>query len=393
MTHIASVLVLDGEQRSALAAVRSLGRAGARVQVASARPQPLAGASRHVSSVCATPDPMRDAQGWVDAVLHHAVRNDVQFILPMTDVSTALLAPQRGRLPPGCSLLCPSATAYEALTDKQRLLEVAHRVDVAVPQTLVAQDAAQLQQAATQLGYPLVIKPARSRYVQGNAVHSTSVTLVPDAQHLQAVLPTLGWLGPINALVQQWVPGSGAGVFALYGPTGPVAWFAHRRLREKPPSGGVSVLCESAVPDPALLLPSARLLESAGWWGPAMVEYRVTPTGQAVLMEVNGRFWGSLQLAVDAGVDFPALLLELGLGRPARAPPDYATARRLRWLLGDIDNLLLQWRSGPTPAARRRALLGFLATFFDGRCRQEVLRLADPQPGLREWGQWLAALR
>lgn len=393
MTHIASVLVLDGEQRSALAAVRSLGRAGAQVQVASARPQPLAGASRHVSRVWSTPDPMADAQGWVDAVLHHAAQGGVQFILPMTDVSTALLAPLRARLPPGCSLLCPSAAAYEALTDKQRLLDLATRVDVAVPRTLVAQDAEQLQHAAAHLGYPLVIKPARSRYVHGNAVHSTSVILVRDAQHLQAVLPTLAWLGHVNALVQQWVPGTGAGVFALYGPEGPVAWFAHRRLREKPPSGGVSVLCESTLPDPAVLQPSARLLESVGWWGPAMVEYRVTPSGEAVLMEVNGRFWGSLQLAIDAGVDFPALLLDLGLDRPPRAPQPYANGRRLRWLLGDVDNLLLQWRAAATFSARRTALGDFLATFFDARCRQEVLRLADPRPGLREWGQWLAALR
>ena len=295
MTHIASVLVLDGEQRSALAAVRSLGRAGVRVQVASARPEPLAGASRHASQVWRTPDPTRDAQGWVEAVLQCAAQGSAQFILPMTDVSTMLLAPLRARLPTGCSLLCPSAQAYEVLTDKQRLLELAHCVEVAVPQTLVASDAAQLQHAAAQLGYPLVIKPARSRYVQANAVHTTSVSLVRDAVQLQRLLPALDWLGQVNALVQRWIDGTGAGVFALYGPAGPVAWFAHRRLREKPPSGGVSVLCESAMPEPAVLLPSARLLERANWWGPAMVEYRMTPAGVPVLMEVNGRFWGSMR--------------------------------------------------------------------------------------------------
>ena len=40
-----------------------------------------------------------------------------------------------------------------------------------------------------------------------------------------------------------------------------------------------------------------------------MVEFKLDARdGVAKLMEINGRFWGSLQLAVDAGVDFPAIL-------------------------------------------------------------------------------------
>ena len=82
------------------------------------------------------------------------------------------------------------------------------------------------------------------------------------------------------------------------------AVFAHRRLREKPPSGGVSVYRESVAPDPSLVARAAALLAGLGWRGVAMVEMKTDArTGTPYLMEVNGRFWGSLQLAVDAGVD------------------------------------------------------------------------------------------
>lgn len=72
---------------------------------------------------------------------------------------------------------------------------------------------------------------------------------------------------------------------------------------------------ESVVADPALVERSRRLLARLNWQGVAMVEYKIdASTGMPYLMEINGRFWGSLQLAIDAGVDFPRLLLEVATG-------------------------------------------------------------------------------
>jgi len=43
-----------------------------------------------------------------------------------------------------------------------------------------------------------------------------------------------------------------------------------------------------------------------------MVEFRVDARdGTAKLMEVNPRFWGSLQLSILSGADFPYLLYNL----------------------------------------------------------------------------------
>lgn len=392
MTQVARVLVLDAEQRSALAAVRSLGRCGLRVSVASAAAAPLAGASCHVDEVVHTPDPQQDVEAWLTSILGYLSRAGCSYVLPMTDVSTMLLAPARHLLPEGCVLLCPPSEAYEALTDKGALLIRAAALGIAVPETLHAADATQLHSAVRQLGFPVIIKPARSRYRLGNAVHSTAVRRVDNEAELEQLLEQAHWLGPLPALVQSWIPGSGAGVFALYGTQGPVAWFAHSRLREKPPQGGVSVLCESAPVDPQLQHLSQQLLTSVGWCGPAMVEYRVTPAGMPVLMEVNGRFWGSLQLGIDSGIDFPALYLQLAQGLNVPASTHYQVGRRLRWLLGDLDNLLLQLRGRVAQGRRRKALRNFAASFFDPLCRQEIWRAGDTRPAWREASQWLGAL-
>ena len=119
------------------------------------------------------------------------------------------------------------------------------------------------------------------------------------------------------------------------------AEFAHRRLCEKPASGGVSVYRESIAMDDDLRERSRNLLNRFGWFGPAMVEYkRDSATGRAYLMEVNGRFWGSLQLAIDSGVDFPQLLVRCALGQPSERIHSYRVGVRSRWWWGQVDHLV-----------------------------------------------------
>ena len=142
-------------------------------------------------------------------------------------------------------------------------------------------------------------------------------------------------------LLQERIVGPGIGVFACYRQGRPVALFSHRRLREQPPWGGVSVLCESAPLDPVARDFAIRLLDEIGWQGVAMVEFKQDlRDGLPKLMEINGRFWGSLQLAIDAGVDFPALLLKASAAS-GDGSASYRLGVRSRWLWGDIDSLLL----------------------------------------------------
>jgi hypothetical protein len=118
--------------------------------------------------------------------------------------------------------------------------------------------------------------------------------------------------------VLERVTGEAACVSLLYDCEGRLqAHFAHRRLREWPHSGGPSTVRES-IHDPTLLARARRLLEALAW------------RGLAHILEINPRFWGSLHLAVESGVNFPALLVNMALGRPA--PFDgYRTGVRSTW--------------------------------------------------------------
>src|SRR6185503_12080629 len=112
--------------------------------------------------------------------------------------------------------------------------------------------------------------------------------------------------------------------------------------------------------------------------------------GDAVLMEINGRFWGSLQLAMDAGVDFPALLVDAALGRRTTPVTAWRSGVRSRWFWGDADHLLARLRHSaadlhlPADApSRLAALAGFIAASVRP-WNDQVIRFSDPRPALHE---------
>jgi hypothetical protein len=198
---------------------------------------------------------------------------------------------------------------------------------------------------------------------------------------------------PANAfplLLQRRIIGPGCGIFLLVWEGRTLATFAHRRLREFPPSGGASVLSESVLADPLLVSRSRALLDRFDWQGVAMVEYKIeAATGTPYLMEVNGRFWGSLQLAIDAGVDFPTLLISAATGRFVGPQPSYRPGVRLRSLWRDLLHLSLRLRRSPAALNLASDAPDRWPVFWDtirwySRTHDDVWRWWDPRPFLSE---------
>ena len=140
---------------------------------------------------------------------------------------------------------------------------------------------------------------------------------------------------------------------------------------------------------------SRRILDSVGWCGVAMVEFKVSKQGIPYLMEVNARFWGSVQLAIDAGVDFPYLMAQSMKGGVPIQPRGYTVGIRNRWLLGDVDHLLLRLkypeRGMDQGTSRLQAVAAFLNPFISNTY-YDVNRWEDMGPFLRELRQYISAL-
>jgi predicted ATP-grasp superfamily ATP-dependent carboligase len=389
-----SVLVTDGDQRAALAVVRSLGRAGYEVHVCSVRPKSIAGASRHSSGQHTVADPLRHSELFLSDLARVAAATRADVLIPISEASLLVVLPKRERF--SCAIPFADANAFGQVCDKRAVLQMAGTHGIAVPRQTVVAKAADISLLDDGLRFPLVLKPSRSVAGQDGKRIRAGVAYASNAQELREQLKRI----PADAypvLLQQRVDGAGLGISVLVWDGVLVAAFAHRRIREKPPSGGVSVLRESVPIDQMLLTRSLALLRDFNWKGVAMVEYKLdSDTGVPYLMEINGRFWGSLQLAIDAGVDFPNLLVQLALGASPSPIMTYETGVRSRWEWGDMDHLLARvfhpsatiTTPSVTPKLRRFAAIAEFVRGFNRENRSEVFRPDDLGPFFRETVDW-----
>jgi predicted ATP-grasp superfamily ATP-dependent carboligase len=392
-----SVLVLDGEQRAALAVVRSLGYHGCRVHVCSSVPRSLAGGSRFAASETCVPDPLRDPEAFSAAVSRLARARRAVLVLPVTEAATLALL-ERNDMPARTMIPTSDLEHFRRASDKSAVLSLAERLGIAVPAQRSVSGNQDAEPPIPAGMFPLVVKPARSIAGPGGDRRKVGVRYASTPAQLDEAMRELGSeAGPF--LLQTRIEGPGLGVFVLRWGGRVIASFAHRRIREKPPSGGVSVCCESVAAPPGLLEQSVTLLEALDWNGVAMVEFKHdTVSGRDYLMEINPRFWGSLQLAIDAGVDFPWYLVQAALGLQLPPVQAWRVGVRSRWCWGEVDHLIARLRHsradlnlpGDAPGLISTAL-SVLNPWRPGQ-RSDVFRLSDPMPAIRETIAWVRAL-
>lgn len=385
------VLVLDANQRSALAVTRSLGKRNIDVFTAEETVTSLAGASKFSIKNYTYPSPASSSGEFIEALSKLVKQQHIDMLLPMTEL-TALLLLEHRSLFPSARLPFPDINTVDSISDKCSLMHIAEKLHVPIPDTLYIENPEEINNNLESLPYPVVIKPGKSWIKIQHKWCRTTVRYAGSPQQARNILDTDSALKNHPFMIQQHISGHGQGVFSLYENGTPVAFFAHRRLREKPPSGGVSVLSQSIPVEEELGSYTRKLLDHAGWHGVAMAEFKISHEGKPYLMEINTRFWGSLQLAIDAGIDFPWLLYQAASGEMTGPVVDYRKGVKLRWLLGDLDSLYLVLRDPVVSTNDKfRAAAAFL-TPSPFKTRHEVNRWGDMRPFWWELRQYVSDL-
>ena len=388
------ILVLDGQTTQALACTRSLGLAGHTVYVASLGRWPLASWSRHCTDTFRLQEETVETYARLRAWSHE---RGITMVLPLTERSCTLCNLERSAWEThGITVGCGPEDLLMLAFDKVKTLKLAQTCGVSIPPTHVPCSLEECYEAARETGFPCVIKPRYSNLWDGTRFIRGRGTAYADSEETlkKAVLACkqdVYW-----PLIQGYVEGRGEGVFALCDHGEVVAWFAHKRLRDVRPTGSGSSLRQSVALKPRLQEPARHLLATLNWHGPAMVEFRDDGVASPFLMEVNGRFWGSLQLAIDAGVDFPELWYQLIRNERVEPIISYEQGLTLRWLWGDVKRFLYILKGPPTGytgayPARREGLAELFGKTPAGT-RSETWRKNDPGPAVGEWIQGLMEL-
>lgn len=350
------VVVTGGQFPAALAAARSLHRAGFRVVTVASRPGSYVRFSRASEATHRVPDVGVSASGFVRAVAAVCEPEEPTVVVPGTEPELFALAHGRELLPPWI-LGLPAPEVLDTVTDKARLNELARGAGLAIPETTLVCAGERLPVVAA----PSVVKPVRTARIVGDTVITTPTVCVLDGGALEGALER----SPDEAFVVQ--PLLDGDLYALAG----VMWRGELLVPVQQvalslfpwPCGGSALARTTEVAHP-LLEQITALLRETGWEGVVQVQWIGRDDEPPALIDVNPRIYGSLALANAAGSPLAAVWASVLLGLP------WEERERTDVLYRNLETFM---RARRTPAGRRG----------DPRPRRSVssvLDASDPLP-------------
>lgn len=387
-----TVLVIGSDGRQGLTIMRSLARRGIRV-VAGHTGHDVGVASRYARHSIRFHTGADQRHDFATA-LRAAVRDyGVMTVFPGPEAAIIALDAVRDDFG-DLTLLLPERSALHTALDKSQTRQLFESLGLPVPRTAVVESVEQARQFAGEAGYPVVLKPvARPSFSGSGSIYK--VAYAGDDDALERLVRYAIERG--NTLIaQSYAPGIKLQHGLLASDGNILVSYEYLGVRELPITGGVTSLHQSRPLTPEIFAVTERIIHALRWTGLAGVEYRYSPSdGRFAVLEVNGRAWGAIAGAKDAGIDFPWLTLLLAHGQPLPTVGPYRMIRT-QDILGDVRCWLLRPNAPaafPEPLPSSAALARAVARDFVV-AKSEYWAWDDPAPGLlAAWRAGVAIVR
>ncbi|MBG0828110.1 ATP-grasp domain-containing protein [Planomonospora sp. ID67723] len=314
----ALILRLDDNvfHHGTLAAIRSLGRAGAEVHAILEGPHAPASRSRHLTRAYRWPDGPRTPEALIAALESIAARIARRALLiPMDDAGAIFVAEHAAEL--RASFLLPGQVSElpRRLADKAALSELCAGLGIAQPETRVIRSEADVASAISLLGLPLMAKWAQPWLLpSGAGLRPTTPVRTP-----QAAARLFGQAAGHGSdlLFQRFVPGTSGSdwFFQGYFDEGSSCLLggAGRKERSYPPRAGLTTLGRW-LPNPRVESAAHRIAAALGYRGILDLDFRHDAAADVYyLLDFNPRLGAQFRLFTDAnGLDLVrALHLDL----------------------------------------------------------------------------------
>ena len=364
-----SVIITHARVRSALAATRSLGKRGIEVITADYTYPSTSFFSKYSSSYFVYPSYKQAPRQFIECLKHYIQRKGIDVLMPISE-ETYVISKYKNTFDGMVKVPVAEYDKIAKANNKRYLMRFADEIGVNTPQTYTINCIEELRKIAKKIEYPAVIKLVEGRGAAGvRYVYSEEELLAKYKEVVQKFN-----LNPFNyPLIQEYIPGTGYGVSMLFNHGEPRAIFTHRRIREYPITGGPST-ARISVRHAKMEKYATMLLKELEWHGVAMVEFKLDErTKEPVLMEINPRFWGSLNQAICAGVDFPYLLYTMATEGDVKPVFTYKIGVKTRWMIGDLRALVDYIRT----EKRTKVLKDFFR--LNGQYYDDI-DLSDPLP-------------
>jgi len=376
------VLLQGGEVQNALTVVQSLGRKGITVVVGAKYKKTISFYSHYCTKHFQYPCPKKNPDDFIQCMLAEVKEHHYDVLISQGEEGLLELSKHRDLFLPYVKFPMVDHETFLKAYNKKETLKIALENTIPCPKTYIVNNVEDVKKIKDELIFPVIMKPTISE----GALGLRYITLQEDLiETYEKTTRTFG-----EMIIQELIPPGGAtyGFEGLFNKNSePRAIFVHQRLREYPLTGGPSTF-RVGVENKEIIALGTRLLQSIGWYGIAMVEFKVDPRDNTPkLMEINPRFWGSLPLSIASGMDFPYLLCKMAVDGDISRVPDYKKGVKARvlfytdflYLLAVMKGLSTPW--GYQSPDRGKTLYEFLK-FYEKDIVYDNLSWDDPVPGL-----------
>ncbi len=375
------VLVLGKEERAFLAVVRSLGRQGIEVHVAWLPQDALTRHSRYVKKIHELPRYAPGDDAWKHAFIQVCRDERFDLVVPCNDATIMPLQTHRAELEPHARIYLLDDLAYGIAFDKDRTNETAAALGINLPRGERVSLPLDPDAIAARFRFPIVLKPITS-FTLDDLASKHFVQRVPSPADLPKALQTFA--RDREVLVQEYFEGTGVGVEGLVHQGTVLAALQHVRVHERR-KGGADSYRRTVPLHPGMHDAFTKLVRAMHYTGVVMLEFKMNfRTGDWVLLEINGRFWASLPVAVAAGADFPYWLYQMLVEGKRDFPQTYRPDVYCRNWGRDITWIRENFAAPPAERVPTGTLLQELGPLLRGREHSDTFVLDDPKPGLED---------
>jgi protein-tyrosine-phosphatase/predicted ATP-grasp superfamily ATP-dependent carboligase len=299
------ILILGSSTKASVYVTKQLKKYGLHVTVVDWSDTPVK-FSKYIDQFILLSSPIYNVESFMNDFTDLLKKNKFDCLLPIHDPAIEICKKYRGQIGSYCKVIGINDDPVQAYaSDKSVLYNLASEIGISIPKGRLINTIQDLDMYLGQLAYPVVIKPIQSAVLKDNRIYQFKVKITNNENEVIDFVREN--INNVPLLLQEYIEGYGIGynIFAVNGKI--CNAYIHRRINEH---GGISSYRESLPTNTYdLQLPAAELIKKIGWNGVAMIEFKIH-NNIPFLMEMNGRFWGSIEVAIKSGLNYPVMLYE-----------------------------------------------------------------------------------
>jgi len=319
------VLLTDGHYKHTYAIIRALVAKELSVGILFHKKLSLSFFSKYVTKrFFISTDIYKDEFLYLQEIINVLKDNDIKVLLPVGNITSNVVSKNKDEIERYTNVPVVDYNKMYIAQNKRETFNFAEKIGFPIPTTYNINSIEELNDISKILSYPAVLKKVNPQesgviYCNDSSELKTRYTEYTKQLDEEADLP----------IIQEYIKGVGVGFYGLFNKGKCEAYFMHKRIHEYPITGGASTLAKSSYNN-QLKHFGIKILSSLKWHGVAMVEFKKSSAGNYYLMEINPKFWGSLELSYTAGLNFPYLTYLLATGKSV-PKSDYKRNTYFRW--------------------------------------------------------------